>query len=276
MVDATHLTIGGSGAIFAAGAARLELRTALIAVVGDDVLGRFQLDALARRGVDVSGVMVDPERATGLSVILTRPDDRAILTSVGTIDALERQLVDMRRLRGARHVHVTSYFLQHRLRPGLPALLADARAAGLSTSLDTNWDPTDEWDAGLEEVLEHVDVLLPNAAEARRIAGVTNTEAAVRALAERVPVVAVKLGADGAIAAIAGDVFRAPAHPVEVVDATGAGDSFDAGFLAGRAWDWPVERALALACACGSLSTRAVGGVDAQPTLEEGLALAGE
>jgi sugar/nucleoside kinase (ribokinase family) len=275
IVESGCMTIGGSASIVAAGAARLGLRTALVAVVGDDLLGHAQIAALRDRGVDTSSVKVDPSRPTGLGLVLSQGDDRAILTAVGTIDALSADMVDRELLGRSRHVHVASYFLQPHLRPGLPDLLRAARAAGASTSLDTNWDPSGSWDAALEETLPLVDVFLPNLAEACALTGMTDAEAAVERLARTADTVAVKLGADGALARQGANHATAEPISVDVVDTTGAGDSFDAGFLFGRLQGWPLDRSLALACACGSLSTQAVGGVDAQPTLDTALAAAG-
>ena len=199
IVERAQLVIGGSGAITACGAARLGLRTALAAVVGEDLFGRFMLDALAARDVDVSGVVVDAERPTGVSVVLVRGEDRAILTALGTIEALSADRVDRTLLRSARHVHVSSFFLQHRLRPGLEALLSEARATGASTSVDPNWDSGEEWDGGLLDVLAVTDILLLNAEEAKRIAREADVEDAARRLAQHGPTVVVKLGADGAL-----------------------------------------------------------------------------
>jgi sugar/nucleoside kinase (ribokinase family) len=271
IVDEAKFTIGGSGAIVAAGAARLGLRTALVSVVGDDPLGRVQLEALRARAVDVAGVRLDPDMPTGVTVVLSKGEDRAMLTSLGTIAELRRELVDVERLRSARHVHVTSYFLQSRLRPDLPALLGEARAAGATVSVDTNWDPAGSWDDGLQALLGLVDCFMPNKAEALLIAGEADVEAAAEALAQRVGTVAIKLGDAGGLARSGTSVVRWPALAVDLVDTTGAGDSFAAGFLAGSLRGWPLERALALAVACGSLSTRASGGVDAQPTLPEAI-----
>ncbi len=133
LVDEGRLTIGGSGAILACAAARLGLRTALAAVVGDDVLGHWMLDQLAGRGVEVGGCVVDPVRPTGLTVVLSEPGDRAILTAVGTIAALRVEDVDPDRRRAARHLHVSSYYLQTALRPGLGRLFRQARRIRDST-----------------------------------------------------------------------------------------------------------------------------------------------
>ncbi len=155
---------------------------------------------------------------------------------------------------------------------------AGPRRDGAGTSLDPNWDPAERWDDGLLEVLEHVDVFLPNEAEATSIARTGDVETAARRLAERAGLVVVKLGRAGALAAHGdGAIVRAGAvGDVEIVDTTGAGDAFDAGFILAILRGWALERALAFANACGALSCRGTGGVDAQATLEEGLALLGD
>jgi sugar/nucleoside kinase (ribokinase family) len=275
IVDDARLTVGGSGAIVACGAARLGLRTAICGVVGNDVFGRFMREELERRRVDVAGLVVDPDRPTGLTVVLSRPGDRAILTRTGTIADLRSDRIDRGLLDAARHVHVASYYLQDALRPELPGLFERLRAKGATTSVDPNWDPSERWDGGLLELLSLTDVFLPNAEEATRIAGTPSVEEAATSLASRAGVVVVKAGADGAIAASGSEVVRAPAATSDAVDATGAGDAFDAGLLASRLGGDRLELSLAIANACGALSTRAVGGVDAQPTMDEVASLIG-
>jgi sugar/nucleoside kinase (ribokinase family) len=296
LVDQANLTIGGSGGIFAAGAARLGLRVAMVGVLGDDVFGRFMRDSLAARGVDLSAVRTHATLPTGLSIHLLRGDDRAILTNPGTIPVLRSEDIDVDMLRSARHIHVSAYFLQSGLWAGLPALLRAARDAGATVSLDPNWDPAGTWDQGLSAATELLDVLLPNDTEAIALARArvcagqaqvpgTAVEAA-RALATGAPgdpggpasaaAVVVKLGADGALAAFPdGRLIQVPAVPdVNPVDTVGAGDSFDAGYLAGTLWGWDTRRALALGAACGALSTRQAGGTGAQATREEATATA--
>jgi sugar/nucleoside kinase (ribokinase family) len=267
------LTIGSSGAIFACGAARLGLPTAYVGVVGDDAGGRFVLAELERRGVDTAACRIEEGRPTGLSVVISRGEDRAILTAVGAMDALDAADVSDDLLARAEHLHVTSPALQPRLRAGLPELFARARAAGLTTSLDPGWDPAGEWGAALGDALAATDVFLPNAAEAARITGAEDPEEALTALAARVPTVAIKLGADGAIAARGEERARAAAPVIgdatDPVDTTGAGDSFAAGFLRAGREGLSLADQLRVAVACGSLSTRALGGVAAQPTWPE-------
>jgi len=269
LVDDSRLTIGGSGAIVACGAARLGLRVALCGVVGDDLFGGWLRDELRARGVEVRGLVSHPTLPTGLTVVLSRPDDRAILTHPGTIPELRASSVDREVLRGARHVHVSSYYLQHGLAGELPGLFDEVRALGATTSLDPNWDPDEAWNGGLERVLASTDVFLPNSAEALRISREATLDEGVRTLGHRTGLAVVKLGADGAAASDGASTTHVPALPVEPLDTTGAGDSFDAGFLAAWLEGAPLERALAIGNSCGALSTLALGGVDAQPTMDD-------
>jgi sugar/nucleoside kinase (ribokinase family) len=274
LVDMAALTIGGSGSIVACGAARLGLRTTLTGIVGADLFGKFMLQALADRGVDTGGIVVDSSVRTGVTVILDRRSDRAILTFPGPIASLTAGAVRRELLQRARHVHVSSFFLQTALSPDLPELFALAKQSGASTSIDPNWDPAERWDSGLEAVLPYTDVFLPNAQEAMQIAGSSSSESAARALADQGPIVAVKLGPEGALGVPpSGELIRvAPISGVAPVDTIGAGDSFDAGFLAGLLRSESIEQALSLGCACGGLSTQATGGTAAQPMLDEALA----
>ena len=278
IVDSIRMTVGSSSAIVACGAARLELRVAFVGIVGDDPFGRFMLEAMTERGIDVSACTVDPSRPTGATVILTSGRDRAGLTAMGTIGAFDVDAVPLSLLARARHVHTGGYFLQETSRDRLPRFFATTRARGLTTSFDTNWDPTERWHGGVLDVLRATDIFFPNEAEACRIAGLDDPEEAARALAasgsagrdDGGPLVVVKRGALGALACRAGEpLLRTAAMPVEPIDTTGAGDSFNAGFL--RAWldGEGVQECLEFAAVCGALSTAQVGGVDGQPTFGE-------
>lgn len=275
LAGSATLTIGGSGAIFACAAARLGLRVMFVGLVGDDDFGRFMRSELEARGVDARGLSVREDRSTGVSVVLSRPGDRGTYTAPGAIADLSADAIDRETLASAEHVHVASYYLLRALKPDLPGLLRQARSAGSTTSLDPNWDPTETWDGGLLDTLADVDLFLPNAAEVERIARDDDVEAAVEGLAGRTDTVAVKLGDGGGLARRGDEIVRLPGIEVDVVDTTGAGDAFDAGFVFGVVRAWPLERALGLANACGGLSCRAVGGVDGQPTLDEALTFTG-
>jgi sugar/nucleoside kinase (ribokinase family) len=267
LLTAADLVLGGSASITAAGCARLGLRTGLLAAVGDDVFGDVTRRWLTERGVDLLAVRPAAGVPTGLSVILSEVDDKAILTLPGTIPTLRPDDITDEHLTGVRHLHVAGLYLQPQLARGLAGVFARAKARGLTTSLDTNWDPTGHW-AVITEILAHTDVFLPNAAELRAVTGRDGVEAAAAELVGIGTTVVMKDGERGARAGWpgGGSGCAAPARRVEVVDTTGAGDSFNAGFLAGRLSGLPMAEAVGWAVAAGSLSTRAAGGTGAQAT----------
>jgi sugar/nucleoside kinase (ribokinase family) len=282
-VGTIRLTVGGSSAISACGLARLGLRVAHGGIVGDDILGHAVLEALRERGVDTSTVTVDPAIPTGATVHLGTGEDRAMLTATGTIDRLRAEDVPRGALAHIRHIHAGSTGIQPQLRPGLPDLFREARTAGVTSSFDTNWDPDRRWE-GIDRLLAATDIFLPNEREAALISGLPDPLEAARALVAKADAagrdpdagpltVAVKLGAEGALGVRGEEALRVPADRVQVVDATGAGDGFNAGFLFGFLDGRSLGECLALGVACGSLSTRAIGGVDGQATLDEAEAL---
>jgi sugar/nucleoside kinase (ribokinase family) len=283
LVRSISLVVGGSAAITAVAAARLGLRVALAATIGADSAGEFMLGQLASAGVDTSAVTVRDGRATGMTVALAQAQaeagDRAILTAIGAMTSLTAGDVPRDLLAAARHVHVSSYFLlEQSLGPGLAGLLAAARAHGATTSLDTNWDPVGRWgDAQLRAALAHTDILLPNEEEALLLSGEPALDAAVAVLTNAGPAVIVKLGARGAMCAADGRIdCIAPPPRLDgpFVDATGAGDCFNAGLIAGLLRGLDLPAAARLGCAAGSASTRAAGGTAAAPDLPTALRLA--
>jgi len=266
LLTSADLVLGGSAAITACGLARLGLDTTLLAAVGEDVFGTVTRDFLAERGVTLaSRAMGLP---TGLSVHLSTTDDRSILTLPGAIPALRGDDVTDRLLRAARHLHVGSLYLQPDLAQDLAGVFARARNHNVSTSLDTNWDPSGRW-TGLDVILACTDVFLPNAAELRAVTGREDVEEAAATIVACGTTVVMKDGARGGRAWWPGGACAAEGRTVEVVDTAGAGDSFNAGFIAGRLAGLSIADALGWATAAGSLSARATGGTAAQATLDD-------
>jgi sugar/nucleoside kinase (ribokinase family) len=213
LVGSYDLEMGGSCSIFACQAAKLGLRVGILGKVGDDVFGRLILRRLEESGVDTRYVRVDPSLKTGFSVALCREDDRAILTYMGSINALRPEDVTDDFLKAARHLHYGSFYLHTGLLPHAQAIVRRAKALGLSVSLDTNWDPEERWNGAMAEILPLVDVFLPNEEEIVRITGRDTLRAAVAALqAQGVDLLAVKRGREGAEAYAGESITNAVCH----------------------------------------------------------------
>ena len=267
-----QLTLGGSSSIVAHNLAMLGARVGFSTRVGKDELGRIALARLAESGVDLSRlVYAKDETGTGVSVLLHHGGPRRILTYPGTMSGLTREDLDFDYLASARHFHVSSLFLQRGLAPALPGLLGDLKRAGLTISLDTNDDPEDTWGGVLDELLDLVDIFLPNEDELCRIARRSTLEAALEALSDRVPCIAVKCGARGALVHAGEGLLTVPPVPVVPVDTIGAGDSFDAGFLYAYLRGLSPAACAAAGNVTGALSTLRAGGTEAfrDPQLRE-------
>jgi sugar/nucleoside kinase (ribokinase family) len=269
IVANADLVLGSSSAIFACGAARLGLKVTFLGMVGCDPFGEFVLEELKKNGVDTRAVTRNEKVKTGFSVILNRKNDRAILTYSGSIGALRFADLHHETLQSARHLHLGGYYLLDGLRKDVPKLFLEARNHGMTTSLDTNYDPRQKWDGGIQKTLQGTDCFLPNETELCAIAGESTPAKAMQRINKIVPTVVCKLGALGARASHHGDKFTTEGVRVKVVDTVGAGDTFDAGFLYGYLNQWPLQKSLRMACVCGSLSTRKAGGTAGQPNLAE-------
>lgn len=227
-------------------------------------LARLRSSRLAAGGVDVSRVRkVSGPTTTGLTVILPRTDCRNILTYPGTMDEMCFEDLDLDYLADSKHFHLSSYFLHRALRPRIPELFEKMKQKGLTTSLDTNDDPEDCWGDDLFAVLKHVDVFLANEREAKKIARTDNLEAAIAVLSPRVPVLVVKLGAEGAEASGPSGQVRCAALEVEAVDPVGAGDSFDAGFIHQYVRGAALADCVAYGNTAGAFSITRPGGTEA-------------
>lgn len=256
------LELGSSSAICAAGLARLGTPVALCGKVGDDILGRFCIDELTGRGVDVSLVRVEPGLKTGVTASFSA-EDRALVTFPGAIAELTTAEISRSVLTGSTHLHVSSYFLQGALQPGVAELFQSARRLGLTVSLDPGHDPSGEWSPALWQAFPHCDVLFLNEVELAALSGRTDVSDGLRALSGPSIVVA-KLGRNGSAALAEGRLYRVSSIEVQALDTTGAGDSFNAGFLHLWLRGFPLESCLECGSICGGLSTRRLGGCAGQ------------
>lgn len=269
LVDDVTLTMGSASAICACGLAKLGNAVTFAGKVGADPWGELCKSKLASCGVDISRVMVDPALKTGITVSITSPTDRALVTYPGASTALQASDFERDSFRGFQHLHISSFFIQQGLRPGIQQLLHLASECGLTTSLDPGYDPDEKWGRDLLEALREVDVFLPNEVELEGVTGLRDREEALRSAANGRTLTVAKLGIHGCMTLDAGNIVAIPAFAVAPVDTTGAGDSFNAGFL--HAWlrGARLRDAMTFAAACGALSTLSAGGTSAQPTEQQ-------
>ena len=275
LVDDIALHTGGCALNTATGLARLGLPVDVMGKIGADPFGDFLLAEMATRGIGTGGVQRDPGAGTSATLVMVEPDgERRFVHYLGanaqlTLDDVDRDLV-----RNAAILHVAGALVL----PGLDGepmatLLAEARAAGVITFLDTVWDDTGRWQTLLEPCLPHVDYFVPNLAEAQALTGRQRPREVAQVLLDQgVGTVALKMGADGCLVATAGRELHLPAFHVTAVDATGAGDAFAAGFIAGVALGWELEETARLANALGALCVMGPGATGQTCSLPETLA----
>jgi sugar/nucleoside kinase (ribokinase family) len=218
---------------------------------------------LAERGVDLTCVKrVCGGTSTGVTILLSHEGKRHILTYPGTMFEMVAADLDMAYLASSRHFHLSSFFLHKALQPDLARIFRQLKAEGLTLSLDTNDDPEDRWGGGFEELLGIVDIFLPNEDGACRITGKPDAESAIEALAKRVPLVAVKCGKRGALVQAGTQRWLLPAACVTPLDTIGAGDSFNAGFLAVYLRGEAPDACAAFGNRAAALSTLRPGGTE--------------
>ena len=264
LADGMALALGGSSAITAHNLAALGSRVGFVTVDSGDLFARFCMEELSAAGVDLSRAVRSPHKGgTGVSVLVEHGQSRRTLTYPGATHHLHYDDLDLDYLASAKHFHLSSYFLLENLRRDVPRLVAHLKQAGLTISLDPNDDPQNKWGSDFLEVLQYVDVLMPNEREACAIARESDPDAALHKLAARIPTVVVKQGARGASAIHNGRRLHAQPPSVSPIDAIGAGDSFNAGFLHAFVNGLEIDACMRLGNLAGAFSTTAAGGTQA-------------
>ncbi len=251
------LDAGGGVAITAVGLARLGLRVGVIAQTGDDPFGRWVSDRLRSDGVDTGLLRRDPRLRTNLTIALSFPENRALATYRDPNDEIAAEAIADETLRRARHLHIKSY-------PSAAlSLLARARRLGLSTSWDLSLNLANPADAMIiEDVLKHTDVFLPSQTE---VVSGGNPREMLDKLAQGGRIGVIKRGAAGAIGRCGEVIVEQPAFSVPVLDTTGAGDAYNAGFVYGYLQGWSLADSMTLGAVCGALSVTQRGGTAGLP-----------
>ncbi|HEX4773240.1 MAG TPA: sugar kinase [Bryobacteraceae bacterium] len=258
-----NLLLGGSSSITAFNLASLGARVGFAGIVGRDAFCEIVEHRLASVGVDLTHLRRHPTEQTGLTIWHSLRHQRAGVTYPGTIALLRARDLPLSYLRTARHLHVGCFYFLLDLQKELPKLFQKAKRMGLTTSLDCNYDPSEIWDSGIRDVLRWTDIFFPNRQEALALTGSKSEVQAARILGTLAGTVAIKLGSRGAYIYRGEEAFRVPSKKVKVVDTTGAGDSFNAGFLARFLKGGNLRQCALAGTAAGARCVQGIGGTTA-------------
>jgi sugar/nucleoside kinase (ribokinase family) len=264
LADRMTLTLGSSSAIFASNISSLGAKVAFIGKIGKDKFGEIVLDSLKAENVDVSLLKIDRLLDTGITVVLNVEEDRANVTYPGAMNHLTIEDISEEDMMKAKHLHFSSYFLQPGMWNGLGELFKKAKKLGLTTSFDMQWDPLETWKLDIEDVLPNVDVFLPNENELMFLAGKDNLKDAIEAIKEYTNILVIKRGNKGSKVHFNNQLLDLPPFLNEqVVDAIGAGDSFNAGFIYKFINGNSIPECQKFGNLTGAVSTTAAGGTTA-------------
>jgi len=263
LASSFRVTLGSSAAILAHNLSALGMRVGFSSLAARDNFSRLALSYLTDRRVDISGVQYSEEVGSGVTVLINHGGVRHILTYPGTASDMRVGHLDLDHICKARHFHLSSLFLLKGLHKDLPDFFRKIKQHGLTISLDTNDDPDDVWGGVLGDLLPLIDVLLPNERELLRMTEASSVEEALTAMTGKVPLTVVKRGALGAIVQQGKDRHVIAPVSVTPVDLIGAGDSFNAGFLACYVRGLPAETCASVGNVTGAVSTLKPGGIEA-------------
>jgi sugar/nucleoside kinase (ribokinase family) len=257
-------TLGSSSAIFAANVASLGIATSFCGLVGKDLFGKFVLTELTNRNVDTQFIAEVPNVQTGITVVLNYEQDRANVTHCGAMEHFGFNDIPVDRFSQYKHLHLSSFFLQKGLQNDIVALFKTAHEKGLTTSLDIQWDPENNWEFPYKTCLPYVDFFLPNEAEILALTDTDQLSDALEILGPYSNTIVVKRGVNGALSYNKGTFTEAtPFLHSQFVDAIGAGDSFNAGFISSFLQGKPLYDSLLFGNLTGAMNTTASGGTGA-------------
>ncbi|MCW2793961.1 MAG: PfkB domain protein [Nocardioides sp.] len=248
-------TAGGTAVVLS----RLGAEVLSFGALGQDPIGDSLLAMLSREGIDVSGLVRKADQQTSSSVIPVRPNgDRPAWHCIGAHGAFTLDDLPLAALEGITHLHLGGPVFLGGEAAG--RLLAHARSIGATTSLDILAPGDPDMLAWIADALPHTDYLLPNDEQVLGFTGAASLEEAARALvAAGAGCVAVTQGAKGALVVTADETVEVPAHDIEVVDTTGCGDAFSAGFLRGLSLGRDLRGAAELGCAAAAQVAQGLG-----------------
>lgn len=266
------LTLGSSTAIFAANASSLGSKVCFVGMVGKDSFGTLVKESLANKGVATDYLIENPATATGATIVMSYDEDRANLTYQGAMDIMGYDDIDQSVFENTKHIHLSSLFMQSALLRDIDKVLEAAVKNGVTVSLDTQWDPAEKWALDYKKVLPNITIFLPNEKELQALTATSSLEEAIEAVLPYLGcAMVVKMGSKGSLLVRKdGSRHMLPSFlNRNVVDAIGAGDSFNSGFVSAFVKGLPLEKCQEVGNMTGALNTTAAGGTGAFTTPEE-------
>ncbi len=262
--DALDVVPGGGALNTSIGLRRLHVEVGWLGRLGSDFFSQFIENLLRAENVDTSLIQRLDEPLRRVTVALSFPQDRAFVTYVDAEPEPVDQVLAVFERVEFRHLHFPGLTID----PRLPALIEACHTRGIRVSMDCQHRDQTLTDPLVRDIICRLDVFMPNASEAMRLTQTEDIDQAVSILSALVPCLVIKQGAAGAWARQHAIDYRRPALPVEVVDTTGAGDAFNAGFLAAYVQGLDPDECLRWGTFCGSQSVRGLGGTRTAPTYE--------
>lgn len=259
-----NITLGSSSAIFASNVSALGATVAFLGKIGKDTFSSLIKESLESKKVDTQHVISSEKYKTGLTMVMNYDMDRANITFPGAMEHLYEQEITDDVLKKAKHLHLSSIFLQTGLLKDVVKLFSRAKKLGLTTSMDPQWDPSEQWDMNLTELLPYIDIFLPNATEFKFMTGCGDVPSGLEKVKSYSNTIVIKDGENGAHLWNSGKMVTMPAFlNTNVVDCIGAGDSFDAGFINAFLSGKDLEQCLEIGNMIGAINTTSSGGTSA-------------
>lgn len=262
-------TLGSSSAIFANNLSMLGPKVSFLGKIGVDNFADLVTSSLKRGNVDLSNIITTPDFSTGLTVALNYGNDRAMVTYQGAMNELRNSDISDEALNSASHMHLSSIFFQEGLVPDVITLFKRAKAAGMTTSFDPQWDPSEKWAIDLQELLPLVDVFLPNEVELCGFTSSSSIEEGLEKIKPYCNFVVVKNGVKGSVIWDKNTLTTQKAFLNDnIKDAIGAGDSFNSGFISKFIKGKPLVECAEFGSVTGAINTTESGGTAAFRTID--------
>ena len=275
LFDELEIHAGGCANNTAIALARLGIPAGAMGKIGTDVFGNLLLQTLTDNGVNTVGMQQDANASTSFTFVAIASDgERTFYHYIGANGELCEADLDWELIKTVKILHIAGALVMPSF-DGAPManVLRKAKTLGITTSLDTAYDATGKWMETLEPCLPYIDIFMPSIVEAQYLTGLSEYREITQFLRNNYNIytIAIKMGENGSYVSTPEAEHFAPAYPVNVVDATGAGDAYAAGFLAGTIMDWDLKATAELASATGAACVTAIGATAGIQNLEETL-----